>query len=100
MGKSLKSNATQHREPKASAGSSNSPAEKGLGTHLAETAWRVAVPFLLFSLGGIWADDKFDTEPLFSIIGVFVALASVAAIVYKYVNSHFPDTFKRGDGDG
>lgn len=67
--------------------------------HFAETAWRVAVPFLLFSLGGIWADNRFDTSPLFSVIGVFVALAAVAAVVYKYVNTYFPGTFKRGSDD-
>ena len=100
MGKNLNANTTQSKEPTSSVSASGTPAERGMGIHLAETAWRVAVPFFIFSLGGIWADRQLDTEPLFSVIGVFVALASVAAVVYKYVNTYFPGTFKRGDRDG
>ena len=100
MGKRANSNTTPGKEPiNSSHVSGAEKKETGLGAHLAETAWRVALPFFIFSLGGIWADSQFDTDPLFSVIGVFVALASVAAVVYKYVSSNFPETFKRGDND-
>jgi len=100
MGKSVNNNSTQSSEPKSSVRpSSTSGKPKGLGNYLAETAWRVASPFLIFSLGGIWLDNKFDSDPLYTIIGVFVALTAVVVVVYKYVNTHFPDTFKRGDSD-
>ncbi|MDX1765973.1 MAG: AtpZ/AtpI family protein [Candidatus Saccharimonadales bacterium] len=100
MGRTTNRKSTQDSEPKSSDRSSHiSKPPKGLGNHLAETAWRVAVPFLVFSLGGIWLDSQLDSDPLYSVIGVFVALIAVAVVVYKYVNDHFPDTFKRGGGD-
>jgi len=100
MGKSVNNNSTQSSEPNSSVSPSNtSKNPKGLGNHLAETAWRVAVPFFIFSLGGIWLDDRYDSEPLYTVIGVFVALIAVAVVVYKYVNTYFPDTFKRGGGN-
>jgi len=64
-----------------------------LGVHLAQTAWRVAVPFLLFSIGGIMLDEKFGTEPILSLVGFALAVISVTVVVYKYVDKHFPDTF-------
>lgn len=67
------------------------------GVHLAQTAWRVAVPFLLFTIGGIMLDRKLDTEPLFSLLGLGFALVSVSVIVYKYVDKHYPGTFGGSD---
>mgnify|MGYP005733968167 CR=1 FL=1 len=67
-----------------------------LGVHLAETAWRVAVPFLVFSLGGIWLDEALESEPMFTMIGIALALVSVFVVMYKYVSKHFPDTFGGG----
>ena len=66
-----------------------------LGSHLVETAWRVAIPFFIFSLGGILLDVILDTEPWFTLIGVVVALSAVFAVVKRYIDQHFPDTFKR-----
>ncbi len=68
-----------------------------LGLHLAQTAWRVAVPFLVFTVGGIFLDRTFGTEPLFSMFGLGVALLAVSLIVYKYVDKHYPGTFKGFD---
>jgi len=101
MGKSDNTNSTQNGEPEFSVVASNTKKpKKDLGVHIAETAWRVAAPFFIFSLGGIWLDSRFDTDPLYSVIGVFVALAAVTVVVYKYVNKNFPETFKRGGGNG
>ena len=68
-----------------------------LGVHLAQTAWRVAVPFLLFTIGGIMLDRKLGTEPLYSMLGLAAALLSVSVIVYKYVDRHYPGTFGGSD---
>ena len=89
MGKKHSDKTTQNDEPGAKRGP-----EISLSTHLAETAWRVAVPFLVFSLGGIQLDKALETEPIFSRIGVFVALAAVAAVVKRYVERNFPESFK------
>lgn len=90
MGKKTVKNTTSKRNgPDA-----RNVADSGkLGVHLAQTAWRVAVPFLLFSIGGIMLDKNLDTEPIFSLLGLLLAVASVTAVVYKYVDKHFPDTF-------
>lgn len=83
---------TQKDEPAAEPGPSSS-----LPKHLAETAWRVAVPFLILSLGGILLDGALDTSPLFSIIGLVLALAAVWVVVRRYVERNFPGTFKKKD---
>lgn len=74
-------------------GAKETPISDKFGVHLAQTAWRVALPFLLFSISGIMIDKKFDTAPVFSIIGILVALLAVFTIIYKYIQDNFPETF-------
>ncbi len=62
---------------------------------LVEMAWQVAIPFMLFALGGNWLDAKFETRPLFTIIGLFVGLGAVTALVYRIVEKYYPGTFKK-----
>lgn len=75
----------------------NAKASEGgdISMHLAETAWRVAVPFFVLSLGGIKLDELLGAEPMFTVAGVFAALAAVTVVVYRYVEQHFPGTIKR-----
>ena len=96
MGTKQKKSKDADQAPRDISGSSASTPDK-MGVHMAETAWRVAVPFFIFSLGGIWLDNIFDTLPLFSVVGVFVALGVISYIVLKYVKEHFPETFNGGD---
>ena len=65
------------------------------GTVMAEMAWQVAIPFMAFTLGGNWIDGQNDTEPLFTLIGLFLGIASVTLIVRKLIEKHYPDTFKK-----
>lgn len=90
MGKTIKNNTTSEKSGPDAKGVSGSDK---LGVHLAQTAWRVALPFLLFSIGGIMLDRKLETEPIFSLLGLVLAVASVSVVVYKYVNKNFPGTF-------
>ncbi len=67
-----------------------------LAVHLAQTAWRVALPFLVLAIGGIMLDRTLGSEPLFSIAGVLLAVVVVSVVIYRYVDEHFPETFKKG----
>jgi len=53
----------------------------------------VPVPLLIFTLGGIWLDYyKFDTLPLFSVLGVVLGISFASLGVYKIVtHSHRKD---------
>lgn len=94
MGKTIEKNTTSDKSGPDTNGVSGSV---GLGVHLAQTAWRVALPFLLFSIGGIMLDRKLETEPIFTLVGLIFAVASVSVVIYKYVDKHFPDTFGGSD---
>lgn len=41
----------------------------------------VAVPAIVFALGGRWLDGRFGTFPAFTLIGLALALAVTATIV-------------------
>ena len=43
----------------------------------------IAVPIVLFALGGKWLDAKYGTEPMFLIAGFVVAVALSAHMVYR-----------------
>ncbi len=50
---------------------------------LADTTWRVAVPTVLFSVGGIILDKWLHTMPLCTIIGLIVGLVAAAMLVWN-----------------
>ncbi len=91
--KSSQSETTPKKEPRP-AGVSSAPPVR---TALVEMAWQVAIPFMVLVLGGNWLDGKYDTGPLFAVIGVFLGVAAVTAIVYRLVERHFPGTLKKED---
>jgi NhaP-type Na+/H+ or K+/H+ antiporter len=66
-----------------------------LPVHLLETTWRVAVPILLFSIGGYKLDQRYGTKPWLSIAGLFLALTFATLLIYRYLKANFPETFKR-----
>ncbi|MCR4278560.1 MAG: AtpZ/AtpI family protein [bacterium] len=43
----------------------------------------IAVPVTFFALGGRWLDNKTGRSPLFTIIGLILALVIIARIVMK-----------------
>lgn len=45
----------------------------------------VSVPLIGFLLLGVWIDTKFDTFPIYLIIGIVVGLASAVFLVYKVI---------------
>ena len=62
---------------------------------MAEMSWQIAIPFMLFALGGNWLDKQLDSEPVFTIVGLLLAVVSVSLIVRKLVDKHYPNTFKK-----
>lgn len=85
---------TSKKEPQPAA----VPKVPSINNALIETSWRVALPFMLFSLGGIQLDKSQDSAPLFSLIGVALGLLSVSIVIYRYVEEKFPGTFSGKNG--
>ena len=48
-----------------------------------ELAGEVLVPVLL----GLWADHRFETSPLFVLVGAFIALAAVSVTLFRIVKN-------------
>jgi len=51
------------------------------GGTLLDIGWRLAITVVGFLLLGKWLDNKFNTKPLFVIIGFLLIIASFALIV-------------------
>ena len=64
---------------------------------VAEMAWQIAIPFMVLTLGGSWLDTRYDSKPIFTVIGLLLGVASVSVIVYRLVQNYYPTTFKKDD---
>jgi len=42
----------------------------------------IVIPILIFGIGGVFLDKKFDTFPIFVLIGFFLSMVSGLSIVY------------------
>jgi len=42
----------------------------------------IVIPILVFGIGGVFLDKKFDTFPIFVLIGFFLSMVSGLSIVY------------------
>lgn len=62
-----------------------------IGLQMADTAWRVAVPILLLTLIGNKLDKAMGTNPLFKIVGLFLSLAIAGLLVYRQLQSAYPE---------
>jgi len=66
---------------------SQGDATGGVLASLADTTWRVAVPTVLFSGLGIFADNKLRTMPLCTIIGLVIGLVAAGALIWHQVQN-------------
>ena len=48
--------------------------------------WFVGISILLGVLGGLWLDNKFDTKPIFIIIGLILGLIVAFYGVYRILS--------------
>lgn len=74
--------------------SDGSPSGKMIAVQFLDTGWRVALPILLLSYIGIRIDHQNGTTPLYSLVGFFLSLVMATVLVYKQINSAFPDFLK------
>lgn len=91
MGKTNNPKTTQDNEPPVSDVSK----VPSFPSAIAELSWKIALPFLVISLLGIKADEQFNTEPTFSLLGVLLSIIIISIVVYKFVKTNYPDTFTR-----
>jgi hypothetical protein len=62
------------------------PERSVLGTivlDLADTAWRIATPVLLFAIIGIMLDKKLGSAPWVTLVGVVIGFVGSALLVKK-----------------
>lgn len=45
----------------------------------------IAIPAVVFTLGGRWLDSMYGTEPWFTIIGLFVSIPVAAMAVWRKI---------------
>ena len=45
--------------------------------------WYIALAIVLGVLGGLWLDGKFNTKPLFTIIGLIIGILAAVYGVYQ-----------------
>lgn len=66
------------------------PAPVPLGTialDLVNTAWRIAVPVLLFSVGGIVADKHWNTAPWVTLLGMVIGFIFAGLLIKQQINA-------------
>ncbi len=64
-----------------------------LPVYLVDTTWRVAVPILVFSIGGYKLDQKYSTDPWLTIIGVILSVVFATLLMYRFIKANFPELF-------
>jgi F0F1-type ATP synthase assembly protein I len=52
-----------------------------------QLGFSVACPLAAFVIGGYWADGKFNTKPLFLLIGLAVGIIAAGAALYQVVQA-------------
>ena len=53
-----------------------------------ELGYTIAVPLVLFALGGRFVDRHFGTSPLFLLVGIFLSLIGSSYLIYKIIRKY------------
>jgi len=48
-----------------------------------ELGYTIAIPIVLFALGGRFLDKKLDSSPWFLLIGIFISILLTSWLVYR-----------------
>lgn len=57
-----------------------------LGT-LADTTWRLFIPTLGGTVLGLWADNSWETKPIFTVLGVTFGTAISLSLIYLQIRA-------------
>jgi F0F1-type ATP synthase assembly protein I len=58
-----------------------------LGLDLLDTTWRIAVPVLICTALGIFADLQFDTKPWLTLVAVVVGFVVAGLLIKKLITA-------------
>ena len=62
--------------------------KKALIALVFELGYTIAVPLVLFALGGRFIDRHFGTSPLFLLVGIFLSLIGSSYLIYKIIRKY------------
>ena len=54
-----------------------------------ELGFIIALPILALGLAGKWLDARFGSEPLFTLLGIILAIVSTSVWIYRKFKSYF-----------
>ncbi|OGE75642.1 MAG: hypothetical protein A3C85_00015 [Candidatus Doudnabacteria bacterium RIFCSPHIGHO2_02_FULL_48_21] len=54
-----------------------------------ELGFIIALPIVAFGFAGKWLDSAMDTEPLFTLLGILLAITSTSIWMYRKFKSYF-----------
>ena len=54
-----------------------------------ELGFIIALPIVALGLGGKWLDAKQGTEPLFTLLGILLAIISTSVWIYRKFKGYF-----------
>lgn len=77
---------------------SDSPADMSgitIALQFLDTTWRVVLPIAIFTYIGIRMDARYNTRPLYSLIGLFSSLILAIYLVYKQIKQAYPNFYKQ-----
>lgn len=80
-------------------GSKPEPSGMVIALQLLDTAWRVAIPIIIFTYFGVKFDKNLHTTPLYSVIGLLLALSFATLLVYRQIKLNYPEFFSRSGKD-
>ena len=66
-------------------------------SRLMGVGWYIALCIIFGLLLGLWIDDKVDTRPLFTLLGLVLGLISAFLGVYRMILYLMRDTEGKGD---
>jgi len=49
----------------------------------------IALPIVAFGFAGKWLDGRMDTEPLFTLLGILLAISSTSVWIYRKFKNYF-----------
>ncbi len=62
--------------------------KKALIALVFELGYTIAVPLVLFALGGRFLDKHLGTSPLFLLVGIFLSLMGSSYLIYKIIRKY------------